>query len=86
MMADLETCEDLSAARRTILADARAGGPPVAVAMLAEALRQLELLTPAVSAEVWSGYAAVRAVATAAVGDAAAAGSQEAAERDAAAE
>jgi len=51
----------LAVKRREILAAAQAGGVHVAVAMLDEALTQMEIMSPAVSAEVWDGYAAVRA-------------------------
>jgi hypothetical protein len=51
----------LAAARAAALAAARDGGLPVALAMLAESLIQLEAAAPDVSAEVWDAYAAVLA-------------------------
>lgn len=58
-MAGLDDCEGLPAARMKILSTAGTGGCAVAVAMLAESLRQMETLSPAVSAEIWDCYAAV---------------------------
>ena len=68
-MARLHQYDDLPSARRAILATANAGGLVVAVAMLAEALTQMEILGPTLSAEVWSAYAAVSAAQPAAAPD-----------------
>lgn len=53
---------NLAAKRSEILAAAEASGTRGAVAMLAEALTQMEIMSPALSAEIWEGYAAVGAV------------------------
>ena len=57
----IEDCEDLAAARHNISAAARQAGLDTAVAMLVEALSQMEALAPSLSAEVWSAYGAVLA-------------------------
>ena len=58
-MDSLSDMTDLGAARRLILGAAEDNGTQVAVAMLSEALEQLENLSPPLSAEVWDAYATV---------------------------
>lgn len=60
---ELDDVDELPTARRSILAAASAGGLSLTLAMLEEALQQMDILGPAVSAEVWSEYAAVLEVA-----------------------
>lgn len=60
-MEQLEGCRDGAEARATILAVAERGGLATALAMLAEAIDQLEGLAPGLSAEIWDSYSAILA-------------------------
>lgn len=50
---------ETEAARAALVASARLTGPATALAMLDEALRQIERIGPTLSGEVWESYAAV---------------------------
>ena len=62
-MSLLSDPEDLDAVRRQITMVAEQAGHEVAVVMLAEALRQMVQLGPALSGEVWDSYAEILAAA-----------------------
>ncbi len=55
----LEHAADLEQARKTLLALASQVDPDVTVAMLAEALVQIERIGPSISGEAWEAYLAV---------------------------